>query len=406
MRFPTVIFQITAIGKNTRALEASVSSVLYWVRHTPRLAFRHQVWLVVEPEGYATDPPLYASLARHGVQVIVVPKTYTTTLGTRGKARALQYAVERRGELGLSIASAWVYHQDEETCVGEDTLLGISEFVQQDRWLVGAGVILYPLDWVGTPSHVQELVRSYDDFRLIDSMTLPGNPTAGCHGSHFVIRADVEDRVGWDTRGYAPAEDLTFELRVRTRFGSIFGMLKGFAYEKGAFSLGDQLRQRRRWVHGVLFALFRSPDLPVRRRLTLLYSALAWFSALPSVLALVASIELRYGPLLIFTGIFTGFVWVSMATGYLEGYRLHSEYIHRKSSRARLSVHALIGALVDVAAPWYALITRPSEGDFISKDRPVPARARSGSRGHGEGARARGGGKPVSRAALTPAEGD
>jgi len=49
VNFPTVLFQITAIGKNVRALEASARSVLYWVRHTPALAFRHRLWLVVEP---------------------------------------------------------------------------------------------------------------------------------------------------------------------------------------------------------------------------------------------------------------------------------------------------------------------------------------------------------------------
>jgi beta-1,4-mannosyltransferase len=376
VRFPTVIFQITAIGKNTHALEASARSVLHWMRNTPRLAFRHRLWIVIEPGGYAAAPGLYDALSAAGAEVMVVPRNYTTPLGTTGKARALQYAVERRGELRLSNASTWVYHQDEETCVGEDTLRGISEFVQQERRLVGAGIILYPIDWLGSPSHVQELTRTYDDFRVLDSMTMPGNPTSGFHGSHILVRADVEDDVGWDSIGYAPAEDLTFEIRVRARYGDIFGVLKGFAYEKGAFSLGDQLRQRRRWMHGVVFALLRSRELNRRRRLTLLYSALSWFSALPSVVILVASTEFHYGPVLIATGVFTGFVWISMATGYVEGYRLHSEYVRRTVSRTRFVLHALVGALVDVVAPWYALVTRPSLGDFIPKDRPAPSDAR------------------------------
>jgi beta-1,4-mannosyltransferase len=373
VRFPTVIFQITAIGKNTHALEASARSVLHWVRNTPRLGFRHRLWIVIEPSGYATDPGLYESLRSAGAEVMVVPRDYTTPLGTHGKARALQYAVERRGELGLSTPSTWIYHQDEETCVGEDTLLGISDFVRQDRQLVGVGIIIYPIDWLGSPSHVQELTRSYDDFRVLDSMTMPGNPTAGFHGSHILARADVEDSTGWDSIGYAPAEDLTFEIRVRARYGAVFGVLKGFAYEKGAFSVSDQLRQRRRWMHGVVFALVRSRELNARRRLSLLYSAVAWFSALPSVAVLLASVELHYGPLLIFTGVFTGFVWVSMATGYIEGYRLHARYVRRTVSSFRFLLHALVGALVDVAAPWYSLVTRPSLGDFIPKDRPAPS---------------------------------
>lgn len=372
MRTPTVIFQVTAIGKNPRAIEESLRSVLYWVRNTPGVGFRYLVWAVVEPEGYRQAPAVYDRLARDGVRLFIVPHAYETPLGTTGKARALEYACERRAELGLSNEGVWIYHQDEETCVGQDTLQGISRFVRQHRFQIGTGVILYPLDWNGTPSHVQELTRSYDDFRVLDSMTMPGNPTTGFHGSHFIARADVEDAVGWDSIGYSPAEDLLFELRVRNRFGAIFGVLSGFAYEKGAFSMRDQIQQRRRWVHGVLHTLRHSRELPWSRRLTVAYSSLSWFAALPSVAILVASAFLRYGPLLIVTGVFTGFIWVSMVLAYVEGYRLHARYLDRRLSWPRLAIHGIVGALVDVVAPWYALVTQPSMGDFIPKDRPAP----------------------------------
>lgn len=373
MRPPTLIFQVTAIGKNPRALAASVGSVLHWVRNTPRLTYRHLVWLVIEPDGYATAPDVYESLRRQGVRLLVVPREYRTPLGTTGKARALQYACEVRRRLDLSSPTVWVYHQDEETCVGQDTLQGIAAFVRQRERFVGTGVILYPLDWSGSPSHVQELTRSYDDFRVLDSMTSPGNPTSGFHGSHFLARADVEDTIGWDAEGYAPAEDLLFEARVRRELGSVFGLLKGFAYEKGAFTLKDQLKQRRRWMHGVMHAIRRSPEIPRRRRASLVYSALSWFSALPSVILLVASAFVHYGPLLLATGVFTGFIWTSMVLAYVEGYRLHRRYVDRRISIPRLAVHGIVGALVDVTAPWYALATRPSGGDFIPKDRPVSA---------------------------------
>ncbi|MGD0588244.1 MAG: glycosyltransferase family 2 protein [Thermoplasmata archaeon] len=370
MRQPTVLFQVTAIGKNARALDASARSVLYWMRNTPRLGFRYLLWLVVEPEGYWSAPVVYDRLERAGARLLIVPALYRTSLGTTGKARALQYASDERARLGLSVPEVWVYHQDEETCVGQDTLRGISDFVLDGRTLVGAGIILYPIDWRGSPSHVQELTRSYDDLRVLDSMTMPGNPTAGFHGSHFLVRADIEDSVGWDSRGYAPSEDLMFEIRVRARYGSVFGLLKGFAYEKGAFSLRDQLRQRRRWMHGVMFAVLHCHELPRRRRLTVAYSGLSWFSALPSVAILVASIELRYGPLLVLTSVFTGFIWVSMILAYVEGYRLHAHYLERAISIPRFLANGLVGALVDVLAPWYALLTHPNSGDFIPKDRP------------------------------------
>jgi egghead protein (zeste-white 4 protein) len=371
---PTVIFQVTAIGTSPKALAATARSVLYWVRRTPKIPFRYLVWLIIEPEGYATDPELYETLRGEGVVLLVVPEEYRTKLGTTGKGRALHYGSEERIRRGLSDPLVWVYHQDEETCVGQDTLEGISEFVARGDRLVGTGVILYPLDWVGSPSHVQELTRSFDDFRVLDSMTSERNPTSGFHGSHFLARADVEDAIGWDARGYVPGEDLLFEIRVRKEFGSVFGLLKGFAYEKGAFSMRDQLRQRRRWVHGVLFALRPSVDVPARRRAALAYSALSWFSALPSVAVLVASAVFHYGPLLIGTGVFTGFIWTTMVLAYLEGFRLHRRYVDRRRSWPRLVAHGVLGALVDVVAPWYALGTRPSYGDFIPKDRPTTNR--------------------------------
>jgi beta-1,4-mannosyltransferase len=370
VRAPTVIFQITAIGKNHQALAESARSVLYWARHTPRQGFVPRLWIVIEPEGYDTAPDTYEELRAQGARVMVVPSTYQTPLRTTGKARALQYACEARIREGHSNSQVWIYHQDEETVVGQDTFAGIADFVRGPK-LVGVGIILYPLDWTGSPSHIQEVTRSYDDFRVLDSMTLPGNPSAGFHGSHILARSDVEDAVGWDTRGYSPAEDLTFEIRVRKRYGSVFGVLKGFAYEKGAFSLHDQLRQRRRWMHGVLFAARHSKELSVKRRLSLIYSGLSWFSALPSIAVLVASIAFHYGPALFVTGIFTGFVWVSMVTSYVEGYRMHSEYLLRRVTAFRFVVHGLVGALIDALAPWYALISHPSLGDFIMKDRPA-----------------------------------
>jgi beta-1,4-mannosyltransferase len=354
--------------------------VLHWIRNTPRLCYRPLVCAVIEPDGYASAPELYDALGRDGVRVMVVPSGYTTALGARGKARALQYASESRVALGLSNSSTWIYHQDEETCVGEDTMLGISDFVRSGKHLAGSGVILYPIDWNGTPTHVQEMTRSYDDFRVLDSMTEPGNPTAGFHGSHILMRADAEDAVGWDERGYSPAEDLAFEIRFRARFGTVFGVLSGFAYEKGAYSLADQLRQRRRWVHGVMHAVLHSHDLPVSRRVTVAYSALSWFSALPSILVLVASLFVHYGPLLLVTGAFTGFVWVSMITAYLEGFRLHAEYVRPSMSIPRLALHGLVGAFVDILAPWYALVTRPTMQDFIPKERPTSSAHPAGAR--------------------------
>ena len=383
MTLPTVIFQVTAIGENTQALNETIQSVLYWERQSPSLGFRPLLWAVVEPEGYETDPTLYESWREAGAKVWIVPKEYRTPLGTTGKARALQYACDLRERLDLTNPEVWVYHQDEETCVGEDTLRGIAEFIRSGTKLIGAGVILYPVDWAPIPTHVQEFTRSYDDLRVLDSLTMPGNPTAGFHGSHFLVRADVEDSVGWDVSGYSPAEDLTFVIRLRARYGEVCGVLRGFAYVMGAFSMRDQLRQRRRWIRGIIYALRHSPVLSRRRKFTITYSAISWFSALPSALVLVASAFLHYGPLLLYTSLFSGFVWISMATGYIEGARLHAHYVHPQPGLLALIVLGLMGAFIDIVAPWYGLVTTTTVRDFVRKDRWT-AKARSPARRRAE----------------------
>jgi hypothetical protein len=92
---------------------------------------------------------------------------------------------------------------------------------------------------------------------------------------------------------------------------------------------------------------------------------------LPSVAVLVASIELRYGPLLVATSLFTGFIWTSMVLAYVEGHRLHNRYLRRDLTIPQLVVNGLVGALIDVIAPWYAFVTRPTLKDYIPKDRPA-----------------------------------
>jgi hypothetical protein len=59
---------------------------------------------------------------------------------------------------GLVGSSTWIYHQDDETMVGEDTILGVMDYVSAARPdnLYAVGIILYPNSWKGTPVRAQE----------------------------------------------------------------------------------------------------------------------------------------------------------------------------------------------------------------------------------------------------------
>jgi len=383
---PTVQFQVTSTGVNVETVLTTIRSVLYWTGQHPEVGYRTEIWATIEEFGYRPNQERFDALAREGVHVVVVPMGYRPPNGTTRKGRALQYAVEQRRALGPALARTWIYHQDDETAVGEDTVLGIDEFVRRhgDEKALGLGIILYPQDADFRPSQIQEFGRTKDDLRTVYTITSPRNKMSGFHGSHYVVRADVEDATGWDVGPNMLSEDLIFENAVRREHGAIFHILKGFAYEKAAFSLADQLRQRRRWVQGFARAI-RRERFSWGRRAVMAYSMGVWLGAFMSLGAIATSWIFGFTPLLPFAGGCAGFVWVSMISGYHKGYILHREYLPPRSTPLwRVVVNGVVGALTDGAAPWYGLLSRRTRGfEVIQKDRstaPIrtPARGVAG----------------------------
>jgi egghead protein (zeste-white 4 protein) len=375
---PLVIFQITTTGTNVETVLNTARSVLYWTRRTEGLGYRPEVWMVVEGWGYEPNRERLDVLRAEGVQYVVTPTDYRTPKGTTRKGRALQFATERRRELGLDGPDVWVYHQDDETAVGEDRLWGIDEFVREhrDEPSVGCGIILYPQGAEDfRPSQIQEFSRTKDDIRTIYTITSRHNMFSGFHGSHYLARADVEGSTGWDVGPDMNSEDLIFETRVRMEQGPIFHPLKGFAYEQAAFSLRDQLKQRRRWFQGWWRAVLHQP-FSIPRRIIMTYGMLVWMGAIFSVGAMVLSWIFGYSAIFVYTGALTGYVWSAMILGYHQGYVLHREYLGpRRVPLARIVANGIVGAFADSLAPWYGTFTRrPRTFQVISKDRrPAPA---------------------------------
>ena len=377
---PTVIFQVTSTGVNVETVLNTIGSVLYWTRQHPELPYRTVSCALIEEPGYLANQTRFDRLRADGVELVIVPAHFRTPRGTTRKGRALQYAVAHRRTMGVPLDEVWVYHQDDETAVGEDTVLGIGEFVSvhAKEKALGLGIILYPQDADYRPSQIQEFGRSKDDLRTIYTITSPRNKMSGFHGSHFIVRGDVEDETGWDVGPNMLSEDLIFENAVRRQHGPIFHILKGFAYEKAAFTIRDQLRQRRRWVQGFSRAV-RRERFSAGRRVVMAYSMGVWMGAVVSLLAIVTSWTFGFTPLVPYAGGLAGFVWVTMIAGYHEGYTLHREYVPRRSVNfARIVANGVAGALADALAPWYGLFTRRKlhfeviQKDRLATDRPVP----------------------------------
>jgi len=232
LRGKRVIFILPTNGKNLKTVTKSVQSVVYWSEIVKRKLNNIPViasWIIVEEDNYMENLEFYEDVRRLGCRIIVVPKNFQTANKTQHKARALAYALEVMRREQLATENVWIYHQDDETMVGEDTIFGIMDYIEGagPRDVYAAGIIIYPDGWKGVASQTQEPVRSYDDMRILFTTKIKRVLSFGHHGSHLLVRADAEERIGWDF-GNVKAEDWIFGLRILQEYWPFKTVLKGF----------------------------------------------------------------------------------------------------------------------------------------------------------------------------------
>lgn len=370
-----IVYTLVTRGYNINCVEDSVGSVLHWtkkVREKYGIKMDMESWVVTEEDTYGTTKDRYEKIEERGCKVIAVPANYETPNRTKFKARALHYATQLRKDSGIDGKDDWIYHQDEETMVGEDTILGNLDFIlnSQDK-VVGQGIILYPVDWSNIIPAIQEFARSGDDLRFLLPVKTKGRLT-GLHGSHVLCRGDVENKIGWDF-GETKLEDSLFGLKLQQQYGNVAGIMKGFAYEKPPFSVEDQLKQRRRWILGWFEIIFKNKEISTKNKLISLYHIGSWYSAFPSIIALILNIMNPTGGIFPYSGALAGFIWYGMYDMYKKGYEMNKEYILNKpkglKERVKMYSNLAGGMIVEAIAPWYALVKRTSNFDNIKKDR-------------------------------------
>ncbi|GAB0494460.1 hypothetical protein MMPV_005753 [Pyropia vietnamensis] len=243
-------------------------------------------WWVVE---VVTDRPLPV-LPPPATQ-LVVPPAYAPPSGVRFKARALQYAIL------TSPAGAvdWVVHLDEETRFDALTVAAILRHCSAEHYRVhaarsarygriGQGPIVYAGAGRGVTNWLTTLADSYrvaDDCGRFRLQYAVGEAWVGMHGSYVVAPAVVEADVTFDLGPAASiTEDAYFALAARSH-GVRFGWVDAPMYEQSPFGVGDFLKQRARWLVGLLLVC-ASPRLPLRVRAVLTPFTLLW-AALPGV---------------------------------------------------------------------------------------------------------------------------
>ncbi|GAB0494945.1 hypothetical protein MMPV_006242 [Pyropia vietnamensis] len=244
--------------------------------------------------GRGTPPrsfPLSANVPSWWVVELVVPPAYAPPSGVRFKARALQYAIL------TSPAGAvdWVVHLDEETRFDALTVAAILRHCSAEHYRVhaarsarygriGQGPIVYAGAGRGVTNWLTTLADSYrvaDDCGRFRLQYAVGEAWVGMHGSYVVAPAVVEADVTFDLGPAASiTEDAYFALAARSH-GVRFGWVDAPMYEQSPFGVGDFLKQRARWLVGLLLVC-ASPRLPLRVRAVLTPFTLLW-AALPGV---------------------------------------------------------------------------------------------------------------------------
>ena len=361
-----VIFQIVTRGLEVEAVERGVRSVMYWA---PRYLRNFEVWIVTEEDIPESSRSFFSKLEEEyqgKLRVLYVPRNYSTPRGTKFKARALCYALEIRRKIGYCNPSTWIYLMDEESVVGEDTVLSIVEFIENSHRhgkVAAQGLVVYSNFWGRSilPS-LFDSVRPLQDVTLMRFQYEYGRPLFAVHGSHMLIRADMEEEVGWDF-GPVMAEDLIFGLLSSSKIGRVWGWLRGKLYEQSPFSLIDFFKQRRRWVWGIIDIL-RHKDVDAKNKVLVGLNYLLWLGGLPAAIVSILNVLMPTPLPTIAMAPFLGLlmaVWLYM---YWEGCKINVWHLPiparvKNIIRVAALLIAPLAGILESAAVWYGVLTYP-----------------------------------------------
>jgi hypothetical protein len=255
---------IEALTRTFTSLQTIIRQAPSWVFDFERQQYQHPTThtnmilylLVDEAPNLVRVRDMVQTFILHNcyVHLVVTPKQFVTQ-HARFKARALEYFRQQH-----VLDTDWVLHMDEESTIDSPNLLECINFIHDGQYDIGQGIILYNAHNYNQWSITSQIITVADALRTTDDcgrfrFQYYGfhRPWFGLHGSFLMIRGSLENKVTWNFGNAGNlAEDYAFgmqctELKEPVRCGPIMGIVR----EVSPQTIGDFMKQRRRWFVGI-----------------------------------------------------------------------------------------------------------------------------------------------------------
>jgi egghead protein (zeste-white 4 protein) len=247
-----VAWRIVSRGTNVEALSDTIRRCHLEMAKTP--LFPYIVEVVTDRLDAAMPPP------NECLRYITVPDAYRTPNNSLYKARALHYAIEQ----SPLPDEAWIVHLDEETHPTASGIKGVCTVIREEEasgaLRIGQGAIVYHREWREHPFlTLADMLRTGDDLGRFYMQHSLGVTLFGLHGSYIVVRNDIVKSIGFDFGPQGSITEDAFWALVAMERGYRCRWVDGYMEEQSTQSVGDFVRQRRRWYQGLVKVCLYAP---------------------------------------------------------------------------------------------------------------------------------------------------
>jgi egghead protein (zeste-white 4 protein) len=216
------------------------------------------------------------------VRVVTIPSHFIAPNGSLFKGRANHFAHLLRIAEGEARPDVWILHMDDDTGVSASTTESLAAFILgqgadgPDRRDLAQGILAYPREYsTNRLTWLADSVRPGCDVSVFALSTGGGTPRVGLHGELLLVRSSVESEIGWDFGPMTLVEDAHFALEFCERYPGRSAWIEGLSYGASPSSVRDFVKQRARWVWGLLH-LATQRKAPLRVRALLVANVFIW----------------------------------------------------------------------------------------------------------------------------------